>query len=220
MPSFNQKALVEWFNKQKRPLPWRKNPSPYAVWVSEVMLQQTQVAVVIPYFQRWMERFPTIQALAESSIEDAIKQWEGLGYYARAKNLHAGAKQVVANFDGELPSKVEALSRIKGLGPYTVGAIRAFAFHERSAAVDGNVLRFLTRYFAIEEDIAKIGTQKKITALAESLLPEKEPWVFAEALIEFGATVCKKAPLCFECPLNKSCAGLKKWPDTNFTNQK
>lgn len=210
MPNFETQALLEWFKNQKRPLPWRNDPSPYAVWVSEVMLQQTQVAVVIPYFERWMKRFPTVKALAESALEDVIKHWEGLGYYARAKNLHAGAKQVVQFHGGNLPSDEKSLSSIKGLGPYTIGAIRAFAFHEKSPAVDGNVLRFLTRYFAIEEDIAKLKTQKKIAEIATDLLPENEPWVFAEALIEFGATVCKKVPLCDKCPLHQNCASLKK----------
>lgn len=204
------KKLKEWFLSQRRDLPWRDNATPYAVWISEVMLQQTQVAVVIPYFQRWMERFPTIRALAESPIDDVLKEWEGLGYYARARNLHEGARYIVENYEGELPCTEEPLREIKGLGAYTVGAILNFAFHQRAAAVDGNVLRVLTRYYCLTDDICKAKTVKKIQGMTYDLLPEKEPWLVSEALIELGATLCSRTPKCIECPLKISCGGFLK----------
>jgi A/G-specific adenine glycosylase len=202
-------SLVAWFQKHKRSLPWRENPTPYAVWISEVMLQQTQVAVVISYFQRWMARFPTIESLARAELVEVIKLWEGLGYYARARNLHRAALYLLEYHQGELPSSREELEKVVGLGPYTIGAILSFAFHKRAAAVDGNVVRVLSRYTALEEVVCQSQTQKKIWAYAEEILPEEEPWVVVEALIELGATICMRQPKCFLCPLNASCKGLE-----------
>lgn len=202
--------LRSWFLANQRDMPWRENPSPYAVWVSEIMLQQTRVSVVIPYFIRWMKRFPTIEDLASASVEDVVKEWEGLGYYSRARNLHAGAKYVVENFSGELPSSQESLLQIKGLGSYTVGAIRSFAFKQKAAAVDGNVIRVLSRYYALENDIGQSKAVKEIQKHAHDLLPEKEPWVVMEALIELGATICSKKPQCVECPLREGCQGFQR----------
>ncbi|MCB1136206.1 MAG: A/G-specific adenine glycosylase, partial [Chlamydiia bacterium] len=178
---------------------------PYAVWVSEVMLQQTQVSVVKPYFERWMEQFPTVEALANAPLEEVIKAWEGLGYYSRARNLHAGAQYLLAEHGGLIPDTANDLSKVKGLGPYTIGAILSFAFRQKAAAVDGNVLRVLARYYGIDEDITKSPTQKKIRTLNEVLLPDFEPWVIMEALIELGATHCQKSARCQRCPLSKSC---------------
>ncbi|MBS0622649.1 MAG: A/G-specific adenine glycosylase [Verrucomicrobia bacterium] len=200
------KGLRSWFLDEKRPLPWRDHPTPYAVWVSEVMLQQTQVAVVVPYFERWMSRFPTVAALAEADEKEVIKLWEGLGYYSRARNLHAGALQLLEKHGGELPSDPTELAKIKGIGPYTVGAILSFAFKKKAAAVDGNVIRVITRYLGIEEDIAKSSTLQKVKEATFSLLPDERPWEVMEALIELGARVCTKTPQCFRCPLIKSCA--------------
>jgi len=200
--------LKEWFLLQRRDLPWRENASPYAVWVSEVMLQQTQVAVVIPYFMRWMERFPSVAALARAPVEDVLKVWEGLGYYARARNLHEGARYVVQHYNGELPSTDAELSKIKGLGPYTVGAILNFAFRKKATAVDGNVLRVLARYYCLDDDICKPKTVKKIQALTYALLPDQEPWIVSEALIELGATICSRTARCQECPLRATCKGF------------
>lgn len=197
--------LKKWFLENGRELPWRGDPTPYQVWVSEIMLQQTQVKVVIPYFERWMEKYPTIEALAKAPLEEVIKLWEGLGYYSRARNLHTGAKQVVEKFNGELPNDPKQLSEIKGLGPYTIGAILSFAFHKKAAAVDGNVQRVIARLFHITDDFSKGSTQKQIWKIAEDILPEKEPWIINEALIELGATLCTRAPKCKECPLRSSC---------------
>ncbi len=201
-------SLKQWFSREKRELPWRQFPTPYQVWISEVMLQQTQAAVVIPYFEKWMEQFPSIESLAEAALDQVIKAWEGLGYYSRARNLHAGARYIVQHLGGRLPQDPEELSKIKGLGPYTIGAIRSFAFHHKAAAVDANVIRVLCRYFLLEEDIAKPKTVQHIRQIAETILPEEEPWVVAEALIELGATVCTRNPQCRRCPLRASCAAL------------
>lgn len=198
-------ALKAWFQNQARDLPWRHQPSAYAVWISEVMLQQTQVAVVIPYFERWMQQFPTVEQLAAAPLDSVIKAWEGLGYYSRARNLHAAAKQIMECFGGQLPEDELSLRSIKGLGPYTVGAIRAFAFRQKAAAVDGNVLRVLSRYLLIEEDLSKPKVVEQIRQKAYDLLPDFEPWVTAEALIELGATVCTRSPQCHRCPLQSAC---------------
>lgn len=206
---FDFSPLKKWFLEEQRDLPWRQSKDPYAVWISEVMLQQTQVAVVLPYFKRWMEKFPTIRHLASASLEEVIKCWEGLGYYSRARHLHEGAHYLVSHFGGELPSNEEDLKKIKGLGPYTIGAILSFAFHQRKAAVDGNVLRVLTRLFAIDEDIAKEKTVRKLRELMEQLLPEEESWIVNEGLIELGATICQKKARCPVCPLRSSCSAYK-----------
>lgn len=205
MHHFPVKALRTWFLDNARDLPWRGNPSPYAVWVSEIMLQQTRVAVVIPYFLRWMERFPTVKALSEAPEEEVLKYWEGLGYYSRVRNLHAGAKQIIADFGGFLPNNPDDLKKIKGIGPYTIGAILSFAFKQKAAAVDGNVLRVLTRFCDCHEDITQAKPAAALRSYAECILPEEEPWIISEALIELGATVCSRDPLCHQCPLASGC---------------
>lgn len=205
---FEAEKLKVWFRREARDLPWRRAPTPYAVWISEVMLQQTQVSVVEGYFRRWMERFPTVEALAGASLEEVIKVWEGLGYYSRARHLHAAAQVLVKEYGGDLPSTREELSGIRGLGPYTVGAILSFAFRQKAAAVDGNVVRVLSRYFHIAEDVQRSSAQKKIREIAEGILPEEEPWLVAEGLIELGATVCKKDPQCWHCPIQSGCVAF------------
>lgn len=198
--------LRKWFIKEKRAFPWRCNPSPYEVWISEVMLQQTQSARVVHFFEKWMKRFPTIEALALAEVEEVLKYWEGLGYYSRAKTLLQAARLLVKEFAGKLPKEVHHLEKIKGLGPYTIGAIRAFGFHEKACAVDGNVIRVIARLFEIEDDVSRLTTQKKIRHEVEKLLPDEESWVISEALIELGALICKpKNPLCESCPLVNQC---------------
>lgn len=199
--------LDEWFQQNRREFPWRKDPTPYQVWVSEVMLQQTRASVVVPYFERWMKLFPDVRSLAAAPWEKVIKAWEGLGYYRRARNLLQGAQQIVAEFGGEIPSKREDLESIQGVGSYTSAAILSFGFHERAAAVDGNVIRVITRLFAIEESVEKSSVKRKIILAAESLLDADKPWVTAEALIELGATVCTRNPRCEACPLQAQCLG-------------
>lgn len=210
MTFFESEKLTSWFEKNRRDLPWRKSITPYAVWVSEIMLQQTQVSYVIPYFERWMARFPTVETLAAAPIDEVIKLWEGLGYYSRARNLHQGAKQIVEHFGGRLPDDPDQLATIKGLGPYTIGALCSFAFHLKVPAVDGNVMRVLTRYYNVAEDVTKTTTQKTLRLIAEQIMPEEKYWLFNEGLIELGATICQKKPACSRCPLANSCQSFRK----------
>jgi len=205
-----EKGIMEtWFEANKRDFPWRRDPTPYRVWISEVMLQQTRASVVVPYFLRWMDLFPNVKRLYMAPIEQVIKAWEGLGYYSRARNIHAAAKQIVEEFGGEMPDAREALLSLPGFGAYTTGAVLSFGFHKRAAAVDGNVLRVLSRYFLIEENVSKTKVRRKIEEKAEAMLDPSRPWVTAEALIELGATVCLPQPLCEDCPLSKGCLALQ-----------
>jgi A/G-specific adenine glycosylase len=206
---FDHETLRMWFIENKRDLPWRRGVSPYGVWISEIMLQQTQVAVVEEYYLRWMERFPTVQSLARASVEEVIKMWEGLGYYSRARHLHQGAHYLVNQHGGQLPSTREELEKVKGLGPYTIGAILSFAFHQKAAAVDGNAIRVLSRYFCLEEDVSLSKVQRRIWQWADALLPKKAPWEIVEGIIELGAVVCQRVPKCLECPLKMSCLGYE-----------
>ena len=199
--------LKEWFLEEKRDLPWRKENPPYEIWISEIMLQQTQVAVVVDYFERWMKKFPTLGHLASASLEEVMKMWEGLGYYSRARFIHETARIIERDYQGIFPSKKEELEKLKGFGPYTVGAVLSFAFHQRSVAVDGNVIRVISRLFHIEEDVSK---RIIFEAIVDSILPEEEPWVMMEALIELGAQVCRKVPLCDQCPLQNGCLSYER----------
>jgi A/G-specific adenine glycosylase len=198
-------SLREWFLLEKRDFPWRENPTPYRVWISEVMLQQTRAEVVVGYFERWMIRFPTIAVLAAASQEEVLKQWEGLGYYARARHLHAGARFLVEHYSSALPSNAEELARIKGLGSYTIGAIRSFAFQEKAVAIDANVARVMARLYGWEEEISSTRSKAWLHTTVETLLPPGEPWVIMEAFIELGAQVCGKQPKCSLCPLQTTC---------------
>jgi len=202
--------LKRWFLEQGRDLPWRQIRTPYSTWISEVMLQQTQVSVVAPYFAKWMERFPTLEDLAKASWEEIVKLWEGLGYYSRAKNLHLGAQEVVERFSGNLPSDLETLLSIKGIGPYTAGAILSFAFKKKAAAIDGNVARVLSRLFLMTDPIDVEKTKKKLHYMLEEQLPDDQPWVVQEGLIELGALVCQKKPKCFSCPLQSVCKAYQQ----------
>ncbi|MCH9625066.1 MAG: Adenine DNA glycosylase [Chlamydiales bacterium] len=205
MQKFPVELLRNWFELNARSLPWRESISPYKVWVSEIMLQQTQVAVVAPYFNQWMDLFPTIERLAHAPIEQVIKCWEGLGYYSRARHLHQAAQQIMEHFGGKIPEDPLLLAKIKGVGPYTQGALRSFAFHHKVAAVDGNVLRVLSRFLGFSEEIEKARSKIYLQKYADGILPERQPWVISEALIELGATVCMKKARCEKCPLKKEC---------------
>lgn len=206
--SLNLKPLSQWFQKNKRSLPWRQDPTPYKVWISEIMLQQTQVKTVIPYFERWIRRFPDIKKLAKTPVDEIIKIWEGLGYYSRARFIHESA--VKLHQEGHDSITCENMVLIKGLGPYTKGAIKSFAFKEKAAAVDGNVLRVMSRLTLFEEDISKITSRKEIEKRVLNSLPDEKPWEAMEALIELGAQICKKNPLCTECPMVNQCLGFQE----------
>lgn len=211
-------VVKHWFLKEMRDFPWREERSPYRVWVSEVMLQQTRAEVVIDYFNRWMEKFPTLEALAKAESKEVIKAWEGLGYYSRARNLHKGAQVVLKEYGGELPSSFDRLIKIPGIGPYTAGAIASFAFKQKAPALDGNVMRVLSRFLAFEQDPHK--KSKELRAKLVDLLPDESPEIVMEGLIELGATLCKKRPLCSICPLNSSCKAHALQREEEFPIQK
>ncbi len=203
---FFSRHLLEWYHGQKRDLPWRRHRNPYYIWVSEIMLQQTRVDTVIPYFERFITQFPTVEALADAPEEEVLKCWEGLGYYSRARNLQQAAKQVKEQYGGQVPNDREAVFGLKGVGPYTAGAILSIAFNRPEPAVDGNVMRVLSRYFLIEDDIAKGPTRVKMERLAAELIPEGEASHFNQALMELGALVCTpKSPRCLICPVMEHC---------------
>lgn len=197
--------LKGWFERYHREFPWRDQPTPYQVWVSEIMLQQTRAEVVVPYFIKWMERFPTIRSLAESSEEEVMKLWEGLGYYRRARFLIQGARKVMEVFAGQLPQDPKLLATIPGLGNYTVQAIIAFAFKEHAAPVDGNVLRVMSRLLSMQQSIDLERTRTYIRNFMLRIMPPEDSPLLAEAFIELGACVCKPIPLCEQCPLKGIC---------------
>jgi len=201
-----QGQLLAFFAAHQRDLPWRRNRDPYPIWISEIMLQQTRVAAVIPYFERWMERFPTVGDLAAAELDDVLAAWSGLGYYSRARNLHRGAKDVVERYGGELPKTAAELERLPGVGRYTAGAIASQAYGERAALVDGNVARVFARVFGIEDDIKSTKGQAELWKLAAELVPDQSPGDFNQGLMELGATVCTpKSPSCQSCPVSDHC---------------
>lgn len=179
---------LQWYDQHKRQLPWRKDKNPYHIWVSEIMLQQTRVEAVIPYYERFMQALPTIEALAECEEDPLLKLWEGLGYYNRVRNMQKAAKFICAQYDGQMPQTYEQIVALPGIGPYTAGAIASIAFDERVPAVDGNVLRILARVSEDDRDILKDATKKRMTAALQQIMPE-EAGAFNQALMEIGALV-------------------------------
>ncbi|MFZ5890365.1 MAG: A/G-specific adenine glycosylase [Myxococcota bacterium] len=201
-------TLLEWYDEVRRDLPFRRTRDPYAIWVSEVMLQQTQVSTVLSYFTRWMQLFPDVRALAAASEDDVLHAWQGLGYYSRARSLRRAAQAVVERFDGELPRKVDQLRSLPGIGPYSAGAIASIAYGERTPVVDGNVVRVLSRVFALRGDPNKAAGRKQLWQHAANLVPNERPGDFNQALMELGATVCTpQKPRCALCPWVKRCEG-------------
>ncbi|GAB4520123.1 MAG: A/G-specific adenine glycosylase [Anaerolineae bacterium] len=199
-------SLLNWAKDHPRDLPWRRDRTPYATWISEVMLQQTQVATAIPYFTRWMQRFPDISSLAAASLDDVLKAWEGLGYYARARHLHQAARLIVERHGGRIPDRRDALLALPGIGPYTAGAILSLAYGKDEPLLDGNVRRVLCRIFDIDDDPSKASTERRLWDLATQLLPPGRAGEFNEALMDLGATVCTpRAPNCEECPVRPWC---------------
>ncbi|RYG73254.1 A/G-specific adenine glycosylase [Lentibacillus lipolyticus] len=201
-----QKELIEWYQANKRNLPWRADQDPYKVWVSEVMLQQTKVDTVIPYFQRFISKYPTPYDLAYADEQDVLKTWEGLGYYSRARNLQNAVREIVSSYDGKVPDNPKQLGSLKGVGPYTKGAILSIAFNQPEPAVDGNVMRVLARVLKIDDDIAKSGTKKKFEQLAAAIVSHDDPSSFNQGVMELGALVCTpKEPMCMFCPVQDYC---------------
>ncbi|MEK5068472.1 A/G-specific adenine glycosylase [Sporosarcina sp. FSL K6-1508] len=200
-----REALLSWYRREKRDLPWRRTSNPYYIWVSEVMLQQTRVDTVIPYYERFIENFPTMDTLAEAEENDLLKMWEGLGYYSRVRNLQAGVREVVSNYGGEVPSNRTEISTLKGVGPYTAGAVLSIAYGVPEHAIDGNVMRVISRLLLIEEDIAIPRTKKIFEAVVMDLIDKEDPSSFNQGLMELGATICTPKPRCLLCPVRDFC---------------
>jgi len=200
------RRLLTWYRRHQRSLPWRKTSDPYHIWVSEIMLQQTQVETVIPYYQRFLKVFPNVSALARAPLQDVLKVWENLGYYSRAKNLHTAAKIIVEKLKGRIPDNFEEIKTLPGIGEYTAGAILSIAYGQTHPAVDGNIRRILCRLFAIRKPVDDPKEQKQLQKLAASLIPLKHPGDFNQALMDLGATICKsRNPDCSFCPIANIC---------------
>jgi len=211
--------LLSWYRAHKRALPWRENPTPYAVWVSEIMLQQTRVEAVKEYYLRFMRALPNIEALASCEEEKLLKLWEGLGYYSRVRNMQKAAQQIVAFYDGELPSETEALKRLSGIGDYTAGAISSIAFGKRAAAVDGNVLRVVARWTENATPINDAAWKKRLEKELSEAYPDegKACSEFTQSLFELGALVCKpQNPDCKACPMRPYCSAFKNGTQLRF----
>lgn len=203
-----QNKLLKWFRQNRRPLPWRENYEPYRVWISEIMLQQTQMDRGVEYFRRWMERFPDIASVAAAPEEDILKAWEGLGYYNRARNIQKAAQVIMEEHGGEFPSDPEAVHALPGVGRYTAGAICSIAFNLSVPAVDANVERVFARIYDLDTPVKEGETQAFIWDTAELLIPEGEARNFNQALMEFGALVCNRNPRCSKCPVADDCEAL------------
>lgn len=205
-PEAFSKPLLSWFHAAQRAMPWRETRDPYYIWVSEVMLQQTQVATVVPYYERFMARFPTVRSLAEAPVDQVLKHWEGLGYYSRARNLQKAAQTIVAEHGGVFPRDYTAIRALPGIGDYTAGAVASIAFNQPRPAVDGNVLRVFSRWFRLSQDVTRPQTRKAVEDLATRMIPEGHAWQFNQALMELGALVCApRRPRCEACPVEAVC---------------
>ena len=203
------KIVTTWYLTNKRDLPWRKTDNPYHIWLSEIMLQQTRVAQGLPYYLSFTAAFPTVFDLANAEEEQVLKLWQGLGYYSRARNLHGTAKHIANELNGIFPPDYKNLLKLKGVGEYTAAAIASFSYNEVVPVVDGNVYRVLSRYFNIETDIASAKAKKEFSFVAQEVMDKKNPALFNQAIMEFGALQCvPKNPNCEICPLNRSCAAL------------
>lgn len=199
-------TLINWYLQKKRNLPWRNSSNPYEIWVSEVILQQTRVAQGMGYYHRFLEQFPTVESLANADIEDVLKVWQGLGYYSRARNMHAGAKYVLQQHNGSFPPNFQDLLKIKGVGEYTAAAIGSFVFNLPVSVVDGNVNRVIARIFGIHDPVNSSAGTKKIKEIADKILDSANPGIHNQAIMEFGALQCTvKNPDCSYCPLQGDC---------------
>ncbi len=203
-------TIMAWYTDHQRELPWRQTKDPYAIWLSEIILQQTRVAQGLPYYERLLAAFPAVRDLAEAPEASLLRLWQGLGYYSRARNLQKAAQLVMRDYNGSFPRTYDDIITLPGVGPYTAAAIASFAFNQAKAVVDGNVYRVLSRVFAIETDIASSAARGVFTELAQSLIPPQNPAGFNQAIMEFGALQCTPAPDCSICPLRVSCAAFKE----------
>ncbi len=206
-----QKAVLGWYGLHGRKLPWRESADPYRVWLSEVMLQQTTVAAVVPYFERFTAAFPDVESLAAAEIDEVLKLWEGLGYYSRARNLHKAAQVVVSEYSGKFPDDVSTLRELPGIGRYTAGAIASFAFDKPAAIVEANTERLYARLIALREDVRSTSSQKTLWEFAESIVPSERPGDFNQALMDIGSKICRpQDPDCDQCPLQPCCHSFEQ----------
>ncbi|MBW1775769.1 MAG: A/G-specific adenine glycosylase [Deltaproteobacteria bacterium] len=204
------KQVIGWYAKHQRPLPWRKTRDPYAIWISEVMLQQTQVETVVPYYRRFLSKFPDVGVLAKTRLQAVLKVWENLGYYSRARHIHEAAKEIMERHNGRIPDSMEELRRLPGIGPYIAAAILCFAFGRQVPTVEANVNRVLCRLFGIRTPLEHTRTRKRIYDVAVSLVPKKKASYFNQGLMDLGATICTpRKPACSQCPLVRHCQALK-----------
>ena len=216
-----QKAILTWFGKNQRTVPWRTDPTPYRVWVSEIMLQQTRTDTVLAYFERWMTRFPDVDALAHAELTSVLKAWEGLGYYSRARNLHAAARTVFDQLNEKIPEDPEALRLLPGIGRYTANAIASIAFGRQVPVVDGNVVRVLSRLFALGGDPSSAKARESLWSLASDLLPAGKAATFNPGLMEFGARMCTpRRPACPTCPIRRWCAAYAEGKPESYPQRK
>ncbi|MBC1524430.1 A/G-specific adenine glycosylase [Listeria booriae] len=212
-----RKSLIDWYETNKRILPWRENTEAYRIWVSEIMLQQTKVDTVMPYFDRFMEWFPTMKDFADAPEERILKAWEGLGYYSRVRNLQTAMKTVVYEMNGIVPNDLEGILALKGVGPYTAGAVLSIAYEKAEPAVDGNVMRVISRVLEIDEDIMKQKTRKTFEKALYTLIDPDKPGEFNQGLMEIGALVCTpKKPMCLICPLQSFCEAHQKGEEEKY----
>ena len=202
-------AVLAWYDGGHRDLPWRHTKDAYRIWISEIMLQQTRAETVVSYYERFLERYPTVRDLADAPEEDVLKSWEGLGYYSRARSLQKAAKMIVSEFGGELPRDLELLRSLPGIGDYTAGAIASIAFGIPAAAVDGNVERVICRYYAVEDEVGTPAVRRRVAAMTQALVPQERPGAFANAMMEMGARMCTpRSPACLLCPVRETCQGF------------
>jgi len=202
--------LLKWYDQNKANLPWRQASTPYTTWLSEIMLQQTQIETVLPYYKHFLQRYPTVHDLANAPLDNVLKSWEGLGYYSRARNLHQTAKTISQEYDGQFPTTVPELMKLKGIGRYTAGAIASIAFNTRASVLDGNVIRVLTRLGDIDSDVTETATKNRLWDVADSLLPKEHEDArygdYNQALMELGQKICTpKNPKCSDCPVQAQC---------------
>ncbi|WP_428279010.1 A/G-specific adenine glycosylase [Lactococcus cremoris] len=212
-----QKDLLSWYDANKKPLPWRQTTEPYKIWISEIMSQQTQVETVIPYFERFMKKYPTVESLAQADDTELLKLWEGLGYYSRARNLKIAAQEVVNEYNGKFPDNLKEILSLRGIGPYTAAAIASISFDLAEPAIDGNLMRVTSRIFELECDISKSSSRKIFDEHLRTLVSKKRPGDFNQGLMDLGSLVCSpKKPKCETCPLNKYCAAVADGKQLNY----
>lgn len=201
-----QPDLLAWYDHAAADLPWRRTRDPYHVWLSEIMLQQTQVETVIPYYERFLSAFPTVEALAAAPLDDVLKLWEGLGYYSRARNLHRAAQMMIHDMGGHIPTTADGWQQLPGIGRYTAGAIASIAFEEVAPVLDGNVIRVFARLLDLDADVTQNATKNDLWQYAENWMPDERPGDYNQALMELGRTICKpRNPLCGQCPIQAHC---------------